>query len=189
MNNQTQKIQIRLKQSSKFNNGNLNNLPHVFQCRKCKKYNNVISPSTGYSWLHFQMYENVGVEEVRANLLDFIRQIAPVAESHGVFLAIHPDFTKSHFNFIMIQDCQSMKPKHQIARKKKLKYVNRQQQKPVKRKGQIARKKEAEAREQAAAEAREKERAYRKKKKLKRVKGVKCSYRKEKGAEKRNALF
>ncbi len=51
MNNQTQKIQIRLKQLSKFNNGNLNNLPHVFQCSKCKKYNNVILPE---NQLHIQ---------------------------------------------------------------------------------------------------------------------------------------
>ena len=28
---------------------------------------------------------------MRKNLFDFIRQIAPIAESHGVFLAIHPD--------------------------------------------------------------------------------------------------
>ena len=28
---------------------------------------------------------------MRKNLFDFIHQIAPIAESHGVFLAIHPD--------------------------------------------------------------------------------------------------
>lgn len=38
-----QKIQIRLKQLSKFNNGNLNSLSHIFQCSKCKKYNSIIS--------------------------------------------------------------------------------------------------------------------------------------------------
>ena len=38
-----------------------------------------------------QAYDNISVEEVRNNLIDFIRQIAPIAESHGVFLAIHPD--------------------------------------------------------------------------------------------------
>ena len=38
-----QKIQIRLKQLSKFNNANLNNLPQIFQCRKCRKYNTIIS--------------------------------------------------------------------------------------------------------------------------------------------------
>ena len=41
--NQNQKIQIRLKQLSKFNNANLNNLPQIFQCSKCKKYNNIIT--------------------------------------------------------------------------------------------------------------------------------------------------
>jgi hypothetical protein len=40
MNNQN--IHVRLKQLSKFNNGNLNTLPNVFQCNKCKKYNNII---------------------------------------------------------------------------------------------------------------------------------------------------
>ena len=40
MNNQN--IYVRLKQLSKFNNGNLNTLPYVFQCSKCKKYNNII---------------------------------------------------------------------------------------------------------------------------------------------------
>ena len=39
----------------------------------------------------FQAYDNISVEAVRKNLFDFIRQIAPIAESHGVFLAIHPD--------------------------------------------------------------------------------------------------
>ena len=38
-----QKIQIRLKQLSKFNNANLNNLPQIFQCSKCRKYNSIIS--------------------------------------------------------------------------------------------------------------------------------------------------
>ena len=37
-----QKIQIRLKQLSKFNNANLNNLPQIFQCSKCKKYNSIV---------------------------------------------------------------------------------------------------------------------------------------------------
>ena len=39
---QNQRIHIRLKQLSKFNNGNLNTLPQVFQCSKCKKFNNII---------------------------------------------------------------------------------------------------------------------------------------------------
>ena len=38
-----QKIQTRLKQLSKFNNANLNNLPQIFQCSKCRKYNTIIS--------------------------------------------------------------------------------------------------------------------------------------------------
>ena len=41
--NQNQKIQIRLKQKSKFNTCNLNNLPEIFQCSKCRKYNNINS--------------------------------------------------------------------------------------------------------------------------------------------------
>ena len=44
MNNQ--RIQIRLKQLSKFNNANLNTLPQIFQCSKCKKYNTIISKQT-----------------------------------------------------------------------------------------------------------------------------------------------
>ena len=35
-----QKIQTRLKQLSKFNNANL---PQIFQCSKCRKYNTIIS--------------------------------------------------------------------------------------------------------------------------------------------------
>jgi hypothetical protein len=46
MNNQNQKIQIRLKQLSKFNNANLNSLPQIFQCSKCKKYNSIILQQT-----------------------------------------------------------------------------------------------------------------------------------------------
>ena len=38
----SQRIQIRLKQLSKFNNANLNNLPQIFQCSKCKKYNSIV---------------------------------------------------------------------------------------------------------------------------------------------------
>ena len=38
-----QKIQIRLRQQSKFNNCNLNNLPEIVQCGKCRKYNTIIS--------------------------------------------------------------------------------------------------------------------------------------------------
>ena len=41
-----QKIQIRLKQISQFNNANLNNLPQIFQCSKCRKYNTVILKQT-----------------------------------------------------------------------------------------------------------------------------------------------
>ena len=37
-----QKIHTRLKQLSKFNNANLNNLPQIFQCSKCRKYNTII---------------------------------------------------------------------------------------------------------------------------------------------------
>lgn len=37
-----QKNHIRLKQLSKFNNGNLNILPQIFQCSKCRKYNTII---------------------------------------------------------------------------------------------------------------------------------------------------
>ena len=40
---QSQLIHIRLKQQSKFNNGNLNTLPKIFQCSKCRKYNNIIT--------------------------------------------------------------------------------------------------------------------------------------------------
>lgn len=38
-----QRIKIRLKQMSKFNNCNLNNLPQIFQCSKCRKYNTITS--------------------------------------------------------------------------------------------------------------------------------------------------
>jgi len=44
--NENQKIKIRLKQLSKFNNGNLNTLSQLFQCNKCRKYNNIISNTT-----------------------------------------------------------------------------------------------------------------------------------------------
>jgi mannonate dehydratase len=38
-----------------------------------------------------ERYRNVGVEEMRANLLAFVREIAEVAEEEGARLAIHPD--------------------------------------------------------------------------------------------------
>ena len=38
-----------------------------------------------------EVYNDVTEREVRENLYDFIRQIAPIAEGHGVYLAIHPD--------------------------------------------------------------------------------------------------
>lgn len=37
------------------------------------------------------MYENVGPEELRANLISFLQQVVPVAEELGISLAIHPD--------------------------------------------------------------------------------------------------
>jgi len=37
------------------------------------------------------IYRTIPTEEFRANLLDFVREIAPVAEEAGVRLAIHPD--------------------------------------------------------------------------------------------------
>ena len=49
----------------------------------------------GYSLEQFRnvlaTYKDVGEKELRANLYDFIRQIVPVAEKSGVYLAIHPD--------------------------------------------------------------------------------------------------
>ena len=36
-------------------------------------------------------YDDVTEDQVRENLFNFIRQIAPIAEGHGVLLAIHPD--------------------------------------------------------------------------------------------------
>jgi mannonate dehydratase len=36
-------------------------------------------------------YENIDENDLRANLLSFIKEIIPVAEESGVFMAIHPD--------------------------------------------------------------------------------------------------
>ncbi len=36
-------------------------------------------------------YDDVPEDQVRENLYDFVKQLAPVAEAHGVLLAIHPD--------------------------------------------------------------------------------------------------
>jgi hypothetical protein len=56
MNNQ--RIQIRLKQLSKFNNANLNSLPQIFQCSKCKKYNTIISHQKQTQNCYFCMNPN-----------------------------------------------------------------------------------------------------------------------------------
>jgi len=42
MSNQNERIQVYLRHLSKYNNGNLNSLSQIFQCSKCKKYNNNI---------------------------------------------------------------------------------------------------------------------------------------------------
>ncbi len=36
-------------------------------------------------------YENIGEDDLRENLLSFIKEIIPAAEESGVFMAIHPD--------------------------------------------------------------------------------------------------
>jgi mannonate dehydratase len=36
-------------------------------------------------------YENIGVKELKNNLYSFLKDITPVAEAAGIFLAIHPD--------------------------------------------------------------------------------------------------
>ena len=37
------------------------------------------------------LYKDIGVEDLRANLIAFVRDIASVAEEEGARLAIHPD--------------------------------------------------------------------------------------------------
>ncbi|GLU44837.1 mannonate dehydratase [Allomuricauda sp. NBRC 101325] len=49
----------------------------------------------GYTLEQFQqaldMYQEIGEDELRENLYNFIKEIGPTAEKSGVFLAIHPD--------------------------------------------------------------------------------------------------
>ena len=53
-----QRLHIRLKQLSKFNNGNLNILPQIFQCSKCRKYNTIISQQVVTQNCYFCMNPN-----------------------------------------------------------------------------------------------------------------------------------
>ena len=49
----------------------------------------------GYSLSQFQSvlddYKSIGAKELRNNLIAFLKEIIPTAESSGVFMAIHPD--------------------------------------------------------------------------------------------------
>lgn len=64
-----------------------------------KIVNNIIAglpgAEEGYSLHQFQGildgYREIGDVALRSNLYEFVREIAPVAEEQGVFLAIHPD--------------------------------------------------------------------------------------------------
>ena len=49
MNAQNGRINVYLRHLSKYNNGNLNALPQIFQCSKCKKYNNIVTPENQVS--------------------------------------------------------------------------------------------------------------------------------------------
>lgn len=61
--------------------------------------NNIIAglpgAEEGYTLDQFQAvlneYQNIGHEELRGNLHKFLKEIIPVAEKAGVFMAIHPD--------------------------------------------------------------------------------------------------
>lgn len=49
----------------------------------------------GYSMKEFQQaldeYQNIGDQELRENLYRFLQEVIPVADAHGIRLAIHPD--------------------------------------------------------------------------------------------------
>ncbi|GAB4520228.1 MAG: mannonate dehydratase [Roseibium sp.] len=47
--------------------------------------------STGRLMEHLDLYRSIDAERLRANLIDFLEQVAPVAERLGLRLACHPD--------------------------------------------------------------------------------------------------
>lgn len=69
------------------------------EAQKQKLINNIIAglpgAEEGYSLQQFQSvldtYQTIGAEELRNNLVSFLKQIIPVAEESNVLMAIHPD--------------------------------------------------------------------------------------------------
>lgn len=72
---------------------------NMTELEKTSLINNIIAglpgAEEGYTLSQFQAvldeYKDIGSDELRANLLDFLREIIPVAEKAKVLMAIHPD--------------------------------------------------------------------------------------------------